>query len=156
MALSLGHSHSFYLFAIRPTSLNRHSPDSGSLRSQDRLFERPGQLQIALRVGQEVSKPPVKLCRDVETRCFACIKAHLCRRRLSHTDHAPLMLVWVVPAVGRSATGCRRTFAPTPRPRPSGRSRSDRGSRPSRRSCSAFPLSLDVDVAVWFLWLGKT
>ena len=40
----------------------------------------------------------------------------------------PVMLARVVPAVGRSATGCRRTSAAAPRPRPSGMLRSNHGS----------------------------
>jgi len=35
----------------------------------------------------------------------------------SHLTPAPLMLAQVRTAAARSATGCRRTFAPTPRPR---------------------------------------
>src|SRR5215831_1810146 len=52
--------------------------------SQDRPFGRLGQRQIALRVGQETIETASRLRRDVETRCFACTKAHL-----ASTDCSP-------------------------------------------------------------------
>ena len=65
------------------------------------------------------------LPRRAETRGLAFIKAHLCRRRLSHLTRSP----------GHAAAGGARSRAisdrisgaAAPRPRPSGRSRSDRG-----------------------------
>jgi hypothetical protein len=65
--------------------------------------------------------------RSAGTRCFAFIKAHLCRRRLPHLTHLPVMPVPAAPAAGRSTPGFPETSALAPRPRPFGRLRSGRG-----------------------------
>src|SRR5271166_6483172 len=60
------------------------TPGFRVVASQDRPFGRLGQRQIALRVGQETVETASRLRRGVETRCFACTKAHL-----AFTDCSP-------------------------------------------------------------------
>ena len=112
--------------------LSRHSPDCG-------VFE----ARIALLTGLGNGKSPSPRAngnrsrgrrhQNGEARRSACTKACLFPLSLGALLCA-LMPARAVPAAGQSATGCRRTSVAAPRLRPSGRSRSVRGSLPSRRS----------------------
>ena len=116
--------------------LNRHSPDSRPFQGQDRASDRLEQRQIAVAASKGPSKlmvdggPTLKRAALLVPRCTKAYLSPHCRC----TWLTLVMPARAVPAAERSATGCRRTSVATPRPRPSGRSHSARGSRPSRRS----------------------
>jgi len=103
----------------QPSSVSRHSPDSRSLRGEDRPFGRLEQRQIAGRVPGRRSKPPVD--RADVLKCVALpasgrtsgVVCCICPNRL--------MRLLAAHASRRSATAFRRTSMAAPRPRPSGR-----------------------------------
>ena len=71
-------------------SISRHSPDSGSLRDQDRPFGRLEQRQIAHRVRGRRSKPPVDRTEALKRaalpgsrRTSAAVVCCICRQRSS-------------------------------------------------------------------------
>src|SRR5271170_4200047 len=102
-------------------------------RVEDRVFARLEQRQFAV----TASKGPSKLVVDggpTLKRAALLVPRHTSPLIARCTWLALVMPARAAPADGRSATGCRRTSVAAQRPRPSGRSRSDRGSPPSRRS----------------------
>src|ERR1700756_1435658 len=98
--------------------VNRHSPDCGSWREEDRPFGRLEQRQIACCVYGRPSKPP--LDRATARKRVALPASGRTSGVVVDIWPVALMPARAVPAAGRSATECRRTSVAAPRLRPVG------------------------------------